>query len=261
MRQHFLEVDESELGRPHLRRRNPVATGVMPASPLVPDMPLITLDIKSQDLYTFYQVAVNTPLKKQVIFAVGKNGTYTPIGGSPFQLTALHTNLLVGASGGLANPQRFMAQGICRFASEDINPYDLLNWNRGTLVTFHVGDTEKQYFQGQLIQIPQPSAIQVQGTWTAQTTPTVQSSTFATTAWPVSHNYVELQTVGLLDPDTGAEIHDPGLTLDQGQYFDLELDPTQTSGAFTVWTTINSPQGFGIIAYFHLIGALGVSVQ
>ncbi len=261
MRQHFIEVDESELGRPHLRKGNPVYQGVMPPSTAQPGVPLISLDIKKQDLYTFFQVAVATQLKKQVIFQQGQGGNYTPIGGTGFQLTELHTNLLVGASGGLANPQRFMAQGIARYTSEDISPVDLLNWNRITLVSFHIGDNKKSYFDGQLMTIPQPSALQIQGgTYTAATG---QPASFATTGWPVTHNYIGLQTDGLLDPDTGQLIHDPGVTLDQGQYFDLSLDPTLGTGSFgAVWTTLAAASaGFGIASYFHLVGALGVSVQ
>jgi hypothetical protein len=260
MRQHFIEVDESELGRPHLRKSNPVYAGVMPPSTSQPGVPLISLDIKKQDLYTFFQVAVATQLKKQTLFAQGQGGSYTPIGGTAFQLTELHTNLLVGASGGLANPQRFMAQGICRYVREDINPVDLLNWNCITLVSFHIGDNKKSYFDSQLMTIPQPSALQIQGTWDPVGT---QPATFATTGWPVSHNYLELFTQGLLDPDTSQLIHDPGVTLDQGQYFDLSLDPTLGTGSFgAVWTTLAAASaGFGINAYFHLIGALGVSVQ
>jgi hypothetical protein len=155
-----------------------------------------------------------------------------------------------------------MAQGICRYASEDINPVDLLNWNRTTLVSFHIGDNKKSYFDSQLMTIPQPTALQIQGVWTAGAG---QPPSFATTGWPVSHNYLELFTQGLLDPDTSQLIHDPGVTLDQGQYFDLSLDPTLGTGSFgAVYTTIASgatPGGFGIICYFHLIGALGVSVQ
>jgi len=261
MRQHFIEVDESQLGRPHLRKSNPVY-GQMANAPASPGIPMISLDIKKQDLYTFFQVAVLTKLTKQVLFQQGQNGFYTPIGGTAFQLTELHTNLLVGASGGLANPQRFMAQGICRYVSPDINPVDSFNWDRTTFISFHIGDNKKSYFDAQLMQIPQPNSMQLTGgTWAPATG---QPPVFSTTGWPVVHNFVGFQTEGLIDPDTQTLIHDPGVTIDQGQYFDLSLDPTLVGGAFPVWTTLASgtpTNGFGIIAYFHLIGCLGVSVQ
>jgi len=255
----FIEVDESELGRPHLRRHNPVLTAAMIGTVGTQNgVPLLTLDIIRQDLYSFYQVAVATLLKKQVIFAQGKNGNYTPLGGTAFQLTALHTNLLVGAAGGLANPQRFMARGICRYVREDVNPIDLFNWNFSTYVEFDVGDSEKPYMQAQLIEIPQPSALQIQSQ-----PANADTATYATTGWPVSHNFKDLLAEGLLDPDTGQPITDCGITLDQGQYFALVLDPTLTSGAFPVYQTLggSTAGGTGIQAYFHLIGVLGRSAQ
>ena len=110
----------------------------------------------------------------------------------------------------------------------------------------------------QLIEIPQPSAIQIQD----QGTPSVAAA-YSTTGWPVSHNFKELLAEGLIDPDSGQQIQDCGITIDQGQYFALVLDPTLTSGAFSVYTTLagSTSGGTGIQAYFHLVGVLGRSAQ
>lgn len=255
MRQHFIEVDESELGRPHLRRTNPVLQANM--TDAQSGMPLLTLDIIRQNLYTFFQVAVATKLVKQAIFSVGQNGFYTPIGGTAFQLTDLHTNLLTGAAGGLANPQRFMLRGLGRYVREDILPADLINWNFSTFVQLQIGDTKKPYFDGQLIQIPQPTAAFVQ----SQPSNTGTGS-FATTGWNVASNIYELLAEGLIDPTSNTFIQDSGITIDQGQFFSLILDPTLTSGAFAVYTTAGSGSGgSGIQAYFHFFGVLGRSAQ
>lgn len=255
----FIEVDESELGRPHLRRRNPVLNAAMIGTVGSQNgVPLLTLDIIRQNLYTFFQVAVATKLVRQTLFSVGQDGFYTPIGGTQFQLTALHTNLLVGAAGGLANPQRFMCRGCFRLVREDVNPVDLFNWNFSTYVALLIGDTKKPYMETQLIEIPQPSAMQIQDQAASAGT-----ATYATTGWPVAHNFKELLAEGLLDPDTGQPIQDCGITIDQGQYFALLLDPTLTSGAFPVYTTLAGSEegGTGIQAYFHLVGVLGRSAQ
>jgi len=259
MLRNFHEVDESELGRPHLRRRNPVLQANMPASTQDPSgLPLLTLDIIRQNLYTFYQVEVATELAKQAIFSVGQNGFYTPIGGTQFQLTDLHTNLLTGASGGLANPQRFMCRGLARYVREDINPDDLVYWNFSTFVQLQIGDTKKPYFEGQLIQIPQPSAAFVQ----YAPANTYSTGAGSTTGWPVNDNYYPLLADGLIDPTTNQFIQDAGITIDQGQFFALILDPTLTSGAFPIYTTLGSDaHGLGINAYFHLVGVLGRSAQ
>ncbi|HEV2360003.1 MAG TPA: hypothetical protein VGZ23_20635 [bacterium] len=259
----FIEVDEQELGRPHVRRRNPIFQGAMPASPATPSNgPLLTFDILRQDLYTFYQAAVATALTAQTLFQQGIGGFYTPIGGTAFQLTELHTNL-IGTGTQLPNPQRFMTQGIFRLVREDILPKDLVMWNFGTLVNLTIGDTTKKYCTAQLALIPQNNAIQVQvsGGAAAQTAP-ANASTFATTGWPVTDNFYALLASGLLDPDTGQEIKDAGITIDQGQNFGLILDPTLGSGAFSTYTTATSATGgTGIQAYFHLKGVLGRSVQ
>ena len=260
MLRNFTEVDESELGRPHVRRKNPVLTAAMIGTVgTQAGVPLMTLDIIRQNLYTIYQVATATKLVPQAIFAVGQNGFYTPIGGAQYQLTELHTNLLTGASGGLANPQRFMCRGLCRYVREDVDAADLVNWNFGTYVELQIGDTKKPYFQGQLVQIPQPSAIQVnaQPGAGAPTTPATGRA-FSTTGWPVADNYYALLAEGLIDPTTNQFIQDAGITIDQGQFFSVVLDPTQTGGAFPVYTTVGA---VGIIAYFHLVGVLGRSAQ
>jgi hypothetical protein len=260
MRQHFTEVDESELGKPHLRRNNPVLQANMPAAPgSATGAPLLTLDIIRQNLYTFFQVATATKLTPQTLFTTGQGGWYTPIGGAAFQLTELHTNLLVGSNGGLANPQRYMLRGLCRYVREDVAPVDLINWNFSTYVELDIGDTKKPYFQGQLCQIPQPNAVQVQNIIgaAAPTTP-ANGSPVSTTGWPVADNYYALLADGLIDPVTNQFIQDAGITIDQGQYFALVLDPTQVGGAFPVYTTV---AGIGIIAYFHFIGVLGRSAQ
>jgi hypothetical protein len=255
----FIAVDERELGKPHIRKRNPVLQAGMPTLPGAGQQGyLITLDIIRQNLYTFYQVAVANTLVPQSIFTIGKGGTYLPIGGAGFQFTKLQTNLLTGSAGGLANPQRFMCQGISRYVREDIFPDDLVYWNFSTYVELDIGDTEKPYAQMQLIQIPQPSAANIQ--YAPSNTDTGSG---ATTGWPINDNYYPLIAERLIDPNTGLLIHDSGITIDQGQFFALVLDPTLTSGAFPVYKTQGggTAGGTGINAYFHLVGVLGRSAQ
>src|SRR5690242_13928255 len=91
-------LDSIQVGRPRLRLSNPVLAGGG--------------EVIDNSLYAFFSVAVNTAFTvKQVLFqsAVGVN--YTPVGGTTFALTLLHTNM-EGSGGQLPNGYKLDVQAI-----------------------------------------------------------------------------------------------------------------------------------------------------
>ena len=233
---HWLELDEHEIGRPHLRAKNPVYTtdGVSGTS----------LEVIAQDLYDYGEIEVNTVADKIKFFSVPGGQFYTPIGGTAFQKNELHTNLdSQGAV--LPNPQRFMTKGLSCIRRADIALADLVALDYQALVTFYIGDAKKSYFQGLLAKIPAASGITgfKQGA-------NAGTGEALSQGWPVESNIYHLL----------ADANDPGVIISQGQNFAVVVDPThQIGGAFT--TAAAGAGGTGVRIWFNLVGTLARSVQ
>lgn len=239
--QPWLQLDEHEVGRPHVRRKNPVyttdgATGT-------------SLEVIAQDLYDYGEIEVATQSNKLTFFSVPVGQYYTPIGGTAFQKQTLHTNL-EGQGAVLPNPQRFMCKGLQVVRRADIVMADLIALDYQSLVTFTIGDSKKPYFTGLLAKIPAGCGV-MSATSSAVAPASGQTTSNALTqGWPVSGNIYHLL----------ADANDPGVIISQGQNFQASIDPTQqVGGPFT--TAAAAASGTGIHIWMNLVGTLARSVQ
>ena len=234
---HWLELTDHEIGRPHLRAKNPVYTtdGVTGTS----------LEVIAQDLYDYAEIEVNTKAVPLSFFSIPQGQMYTPVGGAAFQKTALHTNL-AGQGAVLPNPQRFMCKGLSAIRRPDIALADLLALDYQSQVTFFIGDSSKPYFTGLLAKIPAASGVHAANAGAG----VANVATAVTQGWPVEHNIYHLL----------ADSNDPGVIISQGQNFGVTVDPTlQVGGAFT--SLASGAGGTAIRLWFNLVGTLARSVQ
>jgi hypothetical protein len=234
-------VDEHELGRPHLRFRNPIVSG--------------GLEGLRQALYDIYRVDANTTAPTVVLFAVPIGGQYNSGVAVAFQKTLLHTNMKL--AGVLQSPNKHLVRSLkIRVSGEPsgtqqniVNPVDLLSFLYGTLVNFTVND--KPYFQGEAGELPQGG-----GALAALGAATTTAATNMVTG--ISNN-------GL--PDTRnmwSTVYD-GISIEQTQTFSVILDPTQENlGAFKTLAaggTTSTGPGTGLSVKFELDGILFRGIQ
>ncbi len=232
-RQSWLELDAHEIGRPHLRQKNPIY-------PVDASGNVVGLEVLAWELYDFYQAAVNTLLTRQQMFTISEGQQYTPAGGLPFSKTVFHTDMQ-GQGAVLPNPQRFMVKGLRHVIRPDTNITDAINFEYRTVATFRVGDSKKEYAKVLLSGIPSASGFSGIGTPAA-------SALLLTQGWPINSNLYTIL----------ADSSDPGVEILQGQLFDVLIDPTQDPTG--TYTTAQAP-AIGIIMWMYLCGALTRSVQ
>lgn len=225
----FEALDEFEIGRPRALK-NPFTTQIMAAGGLP-----ATVEVLAQDLYDYFEVAVQTALKLFTFFAIPQQGSYTPLGGTQFAKNEVHTNL-TGNGGQLPNPSSFMTQALQAIVRPDIVLADFHALMYQCQIDFTRGTQKFTYYQGLLGRIPAASGAFGFGTPAA-------NATSITQGWPNVADAVYLS----------AAPNDPGVSLDQGQQFGVVLDPTQVqAGAFTSATAANG--GTGIKMWFYLKG-------
>src|ERR1039458_4507420 len=131
-------IDPIQVGRPRLRLKNPVlADGG---------------EVIDWSLYDFFSVALNTSFDvSQSLFAQPIGASYTPVGGSAFQKTLLHTNLQ--ATGGqLPNGYKLDIQAIRLVTDGATQHIDLNNLLFQTYGNLFIG--QKDYFEGGLSELP-----------------------------------------------------------------------------------------------------------
>lgn len=233
---HWLELDAHEIGRPHLRAKNPVYT--------TDGQTGTSLEVIAQDLYDYGEIAVNTKSAVLTFFSIPQGQMYTPTGGAAFQKNALHTNLS-GQGAVLPNPQRFMVKGLSCIRRPDIAIADLEALDYQSQVTFYIGDSSKPYFIGLLAKIPAACGI-----WAASATPATTVGTALTQGYPAESNIYHLM----------ADANDPGVIIAQGQNFGVTVDPTLViGGSFS--SAAAGAGGTGVRLWFNLVGTLARSVQ
>jgi len=235
-------VDEHELGRPHLRFRNPVVSG--------------GLEGLRQALYDIYRVDPATVAPTVTLFAVPVGGNYTQGVAVAFQKTRLHTNMKIG--GLLQSPNKHLVRSIkvrvtggpAATSQQIVNPIDALSFLYGTFVDFQVND--KDYFIGEPAELPQGGGL----LWIAGSATTVAATTtvsgVANNGWPDTR-------------DMWSTVYD-GISIEQTQTFGVVLDPTQeNTGAFTTRTaavqTVSAGPGLGLSVKFELDGILFRGIQ
>lgn len=233
--QSWLELDAHEIGRPHLRLKNPIY-------PIDAGGNVVGLEILAWELYDYLEVVVNTVLRRETMFSISQGQQYTPAGGLPFNKTALHTNM-TGQGAVLPNPQKFIVKGLSKFYRPDILEADFEGSDYRTVFTFQVGDSRKEYALGVLAKVPSACGIFGVGAPAA-------NRIIATQGWPVTSNLYSIL----------ADANDPGVEINQGQTFGVVYDPTLDPAGIYASATAQAT-GTGIKLWFNLVGSLTRSVQ
>lgn len=211
------EIDPHEVGHPHFRFHNPLVQG--------------QLEFIVQALYDYYEVALNTALTKQILFAVPEGGPYEPAGGATFNKNRIHTNLSMPSS--LQSPEKHATMVISVLIRSDAAVADAVAFLFATQVTFTVGGSKK-YFEG--LAATAPSGY---GAWA--------NTGVSGNGWPAISNQQSLSMTG----------SDP-VDIEQQQAFSVVFDPTQLQGGAPV---MSAAPGTGLKAWIRLEGQLARAVQ
>lgn len=221
---HLKKLRPIEVGRPHLRVKNPIFAG--------------GLEVLILPLYDYYEVALNTAVTAQTLFSIPVGQAYTPAGGAAFNKTKLHTNLVQASV--LQSPNKHLVKGLAVFVRGDIVPIDLNLFLGNTLLTFVIGDS-KVYAQGLVGRYP--------GGGGGFSSLTQNNSGIAANGWPDARNLYALGD-------------DRAQQIEQQQTFSVVLDPTlPQAGAFTTQPNTANPVGTGVKAWVHLEGDLARAIQ
>ncbi len=233
------EIDISEIGRPHLRMRNPNVGGY--------------IEGLAQPLYDIYRVAPATTAPIVRTFSIGQGGLYNVGGVTSFQKTKLHTNLtqngqleagktyIVKAvkcivTGG---PQPAPASGL-----STVHPIDAVNFAYSTFVDFQVNSYD--YLLTQPSQLPAGGGISVTGGLSiyGQTAATVDGVVVPNNGRPDARNVFELPL--------------GGVSIEEIQNFTVIVDPTlESGGAYATVSGSSAVQGLlgtGLNCWFILDG-------
>jgi hypothetical protein len=231
---HVPEIEVGKVGRPKFRFRNPIVSGM--------------LEIITQHLYDYYEVAVATPVTSQVLFTIPIGGQYTPAGGTAFNKTKLHTNLQQQSQ--LQAPNKHLTRAVGVWFRGDVNPTDLNLFQGNTLLRFIVND--KEYLIGLVGKMPGGGGPFVSAAAATTVAATTQSFFSAANGYPDARNLYTLE-------------HD-GVQIEQQQAFQVELNPLLVQGGVGFTTQALAPAGgqfagSGIKAWANLEGTLARAVQ
>ena len=217
------ELDALEVGRPHFRFRNPVVEGM--------------LELITQSLYDYYEVALATVVTLQRLFTIQEGGAYTPAGGAAFNKNRIHTNL--SQAGMLEAPNKHLCRALGVFLHPSTTPNDANRFAGNFYLQFLVN--RKAYLEGQLGRFPGGGGV------------------FACS----TQNNVGSVAIGLPKSDNLYTFDaDKAVQIEQQQNIAVELNPTQIqAGAFTTDAAAANPVGVGIRAWVHLEGDLARAVQ
>lgn len=210
-------MDESEVGRPHGRRR-------------VKNIVQGQMDARVQPIYDIIQVAANTAVVYAQLFTIPFGQQFTPTGGAATTKTYYHTNMK--ASGALPSPEKFLVKNIGIMVRPDMTVLDT-NALVGQFVA-KFNTLGKDFWVGHAQRLPSGSGVFASGA-ASFTSPQAQIST--ANGWPSGQN-----TAPITDPVPDIPGYPPitpitGVLLEQAQPFEFSLDPTLTGA--TVYTTQN----------------------
>jgi hypothetical protein len=212
-------IDSIQVGRPRLRLNNPVLAGGG--------------EVLDWSLYDFFSVAVDTLFDVvQQLFTTPTGQFYTPVGGTAFSKTLLHTNIQ-GGGGQLPNGYKLDVQAIRLVVDSAIQHIDLQNLLYNTFGNFIIG--QKSYWQGPLDEIPggvgENLSFQTTGNGPANT-----------------NGPANLRAVYSLSAGLEANIT-------YGQNFAFYVNPTLgEAGSWTTQADSTTPPGVGLRAWIHLDG-------
>jgi len=217
-------LHEREVTRPKFLYKNPIIPGV--------------LEVTTQGLYDYYEVAANTAVTTQILFTIPRGNQYTPAGGTAFTKNYYHTNL--NQAGMLSAPRKFMVKGLSAFLRTDICSSDYNQFAGNTLVTFQVD--EKAYLRVVLAKLPGGGGASGLLQFT-------QGSAANQVASCIANGWPEANAIYQLEGD--------GVQIEQQQNWAVVIDPTQVqSGAFTTAVTGALTFGTGVKMIFTLEGLL-----
>lgn len=240
---HLRLMEEREVGRPHGRR---------PLKNIVQGQ----MDARVQPLYDIFQVAATTAVVQQTLFTIPFGQQFTPTGGAATTKTLYHTNLL--NSGSLDAPKKLLVKNISIMNRPDMAPLDLNALVGQYVVQFTT--LGKQFWVGHAQKAPGGSGGFVSGSF-AQTA-AASATAFATAnGWPSGQNTAPITDAVPDIPGYPPITPITGVLLEQGQPFQVIVDPTITGA--TVYTTATAIAGIpanGIIAWAYLEGITLVAI-
>lgn len=212
----FRRMDPSEVGRPEYRHKNPVFTSATEGD----------MYVYRKKLWDYYGVIQANILTTQTLFSTPKGQPYTPSGGTQFQKTFWHTNLV--AAGSLGQPNKAFVMGIGWGARTNIAAADAVHLFWDPLITFEID--QRPYVQLTAEHMPYGQG------------PQGSSSLFINNGFPVTvNNY--------------ATMGDKGETIEQAQQISCTVDPTQVidnAGAGTYTLAATAAGGVGVDAKIFL---------
>lgn len=225
-------VHASEVGRPHLRFRNPIMAGF--------------LEGITQPLYDIYAVALNTAAIKLTMFAVPQGQNYNLGGVTTFVKTAAHTSQI--QAGVLEAPKKHIVRSISVYTEANVVGNDLDKFLE-CFAQFNVnGKSYQDTIVGRLPAGGGPHAVMM-GTFAA-----TNGFSLTGNGWPDARNLCTLPF--------------GGVPIEQQQNFQFVIDPTisnVTAAAFTTANVVAAPgtpiAGTGIFAHVFLDGTLFRAVQ
>lgn len=239
----WTEVDAHELGRPHLRFRNPIVSG--------------GLEGLRQALYDIARIDPSTVFPTITLFSIPVGAQYSQGVATPFQKTRLHTNMKQAAV--LQSPNKQLVRAMKVEVTGEpvaghqtiVNVTDLLSFIYGTFVDFQVND--KDYFIGSASELPAAGGA----SYSAGSATTVAATT--TVSGVANNGYPDTRNMWSAPYD--------GISIEQTQTFGVILDATQETqggGAFTTLAaggTVSTGPGTGLSIKFLLDGILFRGIQ
>jgi hypothetical protein len=240
---HLRVMEEREVGRPHGRR---------PLKNIVQGQ----MDARVQPLYDIFQVAATTAVVQQTLFTIPFGQQFTPTGGAATTKTLYHTNLL--NSGSLDAPKKLLVKNISIMNRPDMAPLDLIALAGQYVVQFTT--LGKQFWVGHAQKAPGGAGAWVGGSF-AQTAAASATAFAAANGWPSGQNTAPITDAVPDIPGYPPITPITGVLLEQGQPFQVIVDPTLTGA--TVYTTATAIAGIpanGIIAWAYLEGITLVAI-
>ncbi|MBZ5532602.1 MAG: hypothetical protein LAO20_14310 [Acidobacteriia bacterium] len=229
---HLPELEGFDLGRPRLRRKNPIMAGY--------------LEGITQALYDIYAVALNTATVKLTLFAVPQGQTYNFGGVAGFVKTPAHTSQIL--AGVLQAPNKHIVRAISVFTEGNVVGNDLEKYME---CFFQFNVNGKSYQDTIVGRLPAGGGAfaSMMGTFAA-----TNGYSLTANGWPDARNTYTLAY--------------GGVPIEQQQQFNCVIDPTisnVTAAPFTTANVVAAPgtpiAGTGIYSHVFLDGTLFRAVQ
>jgi hypothetical protein len=198
-------------------------------------------EVIDNSLYDFFSVAVDTDFNiVQTLFQNAVGQFYTPVGGSAFAKTWLHTDM-EGSGGQLPNGYKLDVQAIRLVVDGAIQFEDLDNLLYNTLGQFNIG--QKYYWVGPLGGIPGGEGAFLSAAPDLAAASGGFNGPLNANGWPGNLKGVYSLSAGL------------EASIAYGQNFNFTVDPTKSeNGAWTTQPDSDTPPGVGLRAWIHLDG-------